>query len=603
MSGATSGVFAKTEPSADDRPQRSPTAKKEERPPSQAELLVQIARTKGELFHDAYGDAYVSVVSVGGRETMKLRSRRARAWMDREYFTTFSRVPGGQANADAIATLEGIAIHGSGQRLVHLRTGEHEGRVYVDLGDETREQVEVDARGWRLVQRAPVSFVRPMGMGALPRPVPGGSVDELREFVNVKDDLHFRLLVAWIVAAQRPRGPYPILCLQGEQGSSKSTTTRLVRRLVDPNVSLTRAAPREVRDLAITARAAHVLAYDNLSGLPVWLSDALCRVSTGGGFATRALCTDDEEVIFDFVRPIVVNGIDDVATRPDLADRCLLVTLPPIPTSRRRRERDLTSAFEKAAPRIYGAILTALSGALAREPDVLLAELPRMADFAVFATAAERALGWRDGDFMAAYTANRRDTTAVALDADLVGQAVVRFMRDRADWEGPAKDLLEALAAVATDTERQSKAWPGAPHVLSARLRRSAPVLRDLGVDVDPDASEGRGRDKRRLVVLRTLAQPSVPGVRTVHPADNVQESDSPESAPAGRIPVKQRPQSSRGRSDGRSEPEPASTHSKGNLRAGDAGDAGDASSFSEETTAPFAEWLAGEGVQRGGAK
>jgi hypothetical protein len=264
MSGATSGVFEKPDTAAEGR---RPT-KKEERAPSQADLLVQIARSRGELFHDAYGDAYVSVPSEAGRETMKLRSRRARAWMDREYFTTFGRVPGGQANADAIATLEGLAVHGGDQRAVHLRTGEHEGRIYIDLGDDTREHVEVDNQGWRLVNRPPVGFVRPMGMAALPRPVAGGAVDELREFVNVKDELHFRLLVAWIVAALRPRGPYPILCLQGEQGSSKATTTRLVRRLVDPNVSNTRAAPREVRDLAITARAAHVLAYDNLSGLP-----------------------------------------------------------------------------------------------------------------------------------------------------------------------------------------------------------------------------------------------------------------------------------------------------------------------------------------------
>ncbi|MBV9949612.1 MAG: hypothetical protein JOZ69_22415 [Myxococcales bacterium] len=485
--------------------------KQDERGPGQADLLVDIVRSKGELFHDPHGAAYVSLCTDGRCRTWKLRSRHARSWMDREFYAVFGRVPGGTAAADALSTLEGIALHGSAERTVHVRTGEHEGRVYIDLGDKTRDFVEVDGRGWRIVARAPVHFVRPAGMAALPRPQPGGRVDELRPFVNVKDDAQFRLVVAWILAAQRPRGPYPILCLQGEQGSSKSTTTRLVRALVDPSVSPIRVIPGCVRDLAINACAAHVLAYDNLSGMPLWLSDALCRVATGGGFATRALHTDDEEVIFEFVRPVVVNGIDDVATRPDLADRCLVVTLPAIPKDKRRRDVDIRAAFEAAAPRIYGAILSALAGALLREPHVQLAELPRMADFAVLATAAESSLGWEDGDFMAAYAANQSDSRAITLDADLVAQTVARFMRDRHAWSGPAKELLEALRRLVSEAERASKAWPSAPNVLSTRLRRAAPILRELGVEVNLDAREGRDGDKRRVVVLRALP-PSSPG-------------------------------------------------------------------------------------------
>jgi hypothetical protein len=571
--------------------------KRDERGPSQADLLVEIVRGTGELFHDAYGHAYLTICTEGLRETLKLRSRRARSWLDREFYRTFGRVPGGQAGTDALSLLEGIAVHGSAKRAVHVRTGEHEGRIYIDLGDDTREVAEVDAHGWRIVRHAPVRFLRPLGMAALPRPVHGGQVEELRPFVNVKSDQHFRLLVAWILAAQRPRGPYPILCLQGEQGSSKSTTTRLVRRLVDPNVSPTRAAPREVRDLAINARSAHVLAYDNLSGLAVWLSNALCRVATGGGFATRALCTDDEEIIFDFVRPIVVNGIDDAATRPDLADRCLVVTLPAIAKSKRRREADITAAFDAAAPRIYGAILSALSGALAREPDVQLPELPRMADFAVLATAAERALGWQDGDFLAAYTANQRDSTAITLDADLVAQTVARFMKDRSEWSGPAKELLEELRRLVSDPERASKAWPSAPNILSARLRRAAPILRDLDIEVDTDARDGRGGDKRRLVTLRTLVQTTVPIVPTVPEREIAEELTLPASV-AGPSPSPDPPAfSDRGRLWGRSESDLSSPLSQSNFRVGDDGDDGDDSLGDKGET--FLDWLAGQGITR----
>ncbi len=550
---------------------------KEEKPPSQADLLVQIAQTKGTLFHDAYEEAYLTVPRGSGHETMKLRSRRTRAWLDREYFTTFGRVASAQAKVDAIGLLEGIALHEGDSDVASLRTAEHEGRIYIDLGDESREAIEIAPSGWHIVRRAPVRFVRPKGMQPLPRPETGGSVEELREFVNVKSEVHFRLLVAWIVAAQRPRGPYPILCLQGEHGASKSTTTRLVRRMVDPNSCPVRAAPRELRDLAIAGSAVHVLAFDNLSGVPAWLSDALCRVATGGGFATRALCTDDEEVIFDFMRPVIVNGIDDVATRPDLADRCLVITLPAIPATKRRRERDMLASFAAVAPRIYGAILSALAGALAREPAVKLPELPRMADFAVFATAAEAALGWAEGDFMRAYQANRSDTTSIAFDADLVAQAVVRFMTDRTEWTGMARDLFAQLASCVSERDRESRAWPAAANVLSTRLRRAAPVLRELGVDVDADMSDGRGRDKRRCLVLRKIPKPTGP---TGPISDIAQESGEQKAA------------------WGRSVAGEEFSRSQANSALGAGGATGaDRSARSGAADATFADWLEDEGI------
>ena len=160
------------------------------------DLLIQMTKTRGRLFRDAYDDAYLSVTTAGQQETMKLRSRRARGWLDREFFLTFGRVASAQAKADALALLEGLALHdGEEARPVVIRTGESDGRLYIDLGDETREAIEIDGRGWRFGKRSPVAFVRPKGMLPLPRPVPGGSVEELREFVNVKQDAHFRLLV------------------------------------------------------------------------------------------------------------------------------------------------------------------------------------------------------------------------------------------------------------------------------------------------------------------------------------------------------------------------------------------------------------------------
>ncbi len=209
--------------------------------------------------------------------------------------------------------------------------------IYLDLADEQWRAVKITADGWEVVEKPPVRFRRPKAMLALPAPVQGGSVEALRRFVNVTDG-DWPLVVAWALACYRPVGPYPVLSLYGEQGSAKSTTARALRALIDPNSATLRCEPKEPRDLAIAANNGWVVALDNLSYLPTWLSDALCRLSTGGGFATRTLYENDEETIFSAQRPVIITGIEEVATRGDLLDRSILVTLPTISENHRLPE-------------------------------------------------------------------------------------------------------------------------------------------------------------------------------------------------------------------------------------------------------------------------
>jgi hypothetical protein len=206
-----------------------------------------------------------------------------------------------------------------------------DGRLYLDLGDEAWRAVEIDATGWRIIDKPPVRFRRAAGMQPLAVPITGGSVETLRAFLNVQSDQDFVLVVAWALAVLRNKGPYPALVLSGEQGSAKSTFSAILRALLDPNTAPLRALPREDRDLFIAASNGHVLAFDNVSGLPAWISDTLCRLATGGGFAVRQLYTDQDEVLFDAARPVILNGIEDIVTRPDLADRAVFLPLEPIP--------------------------------------------------------------------------------------------------------------------------------------------------------------------------------------------------------------------------------------------------------------------------------
>jgi hypothetical protein len=365
-------------------------AKEKEDKPTQAQLLVRSA-AGAELFHTPAGDAYASVPVGGHRETHQVKSKGFRRWLVRGYFAEHDRPPGAQALQDTLGLLEARAQFDGTEREVFVRVAGDGGgdTIYVDLANERWEVVEITAGGWRVLpgDRAPVRFRRPRGMLSLPTPATRGGRDDLdsllRRFINASDESAIRLVIAWLVQALRPTGPYPVLIFQGEQGSAKSTAERLVRSLVDPSTAPLRTTPRNERDLVIAATNSWCVAFDNISTLQPWFSDASCRLSTGGGFSARELYTDSEEVLFDATRPQLFNGITDVATRPDLLDRALVVTLPPIPEEERRSEAELREEFEDARPRILAALFDAVSGALGTVESVRLEGMPRMADFAV----------------------------------------------------------------------------------------------------------------------------------------------------------------------------------------------------------------------------
>jgi hypothetical protein len=472
----------------------------EERKPTQAELLVRCA-DGAELFHTSAGEAYATIPIGDHRETHPIKAKGFRRYLVRAFFDKYDRPPGAQALQDALGLLEARAQFDGPEREVHVRVAEHGGSIYVDVANERWEVVEITPTGWRMVssEATPVCFRRPRGMLPLPVPTRGGLAEDLRRFVNIPDEASWRLLLAWLIQALRPKGPYPVLILQGEQGSAKSTVERLLRALVDPSTAPLRTTPRNERDLIIAATNSWCVAFDNISNLPPWTSDALCRLSTGGGFSARELYTDSEEVLFDATRPVILNGITDVATRPDLLDRALIVTLPPIPEERRKPEAGLWREFEKARPAILGALFDGVSGALVTVESVRLGGMPRMADFAVWATAAEGGLGLESGAFMEAYAGNRREAMESTLEADPVAVAVQSFMEDRDEWSGTAGELWKVLGDLVDEDIRHTKAWPGAPNALSGRLKRLAPALRGIGIEYGEDRLPGTGKKVKTL--------------------------------------------------------------------------------------------------------
>jgi hypothetical protein len=416
--------------------------------------------------------------------------------MSRLYYNDEEKAPNTAALKDAINTLSGIARFDSDVHDVHVRVASHDNRFYLDLGDPAWRAVEIGADGWRVVDQPPVRFRRPRGLLSLPVPVRGGSIKELRPFLNIANDGDFVLLTMWGLATFRPHGPCPILIFMAEQGSAKTTTTRVMRRLVDPNESDVRRPPRNTEDLMIAATNGHVVAYDNLSRLSDELSDNLSVLATGGGFAVRQLYTNNEEAIFHASRPIILNGISQVATRGDLLDRAIVITLPPIPDNLRKDEGTFWRDFDAAHPRILGAFLDAVVVGLRRLPDVRLERKPRMADFALWGVATEPACPWSEPMFFKLYAANRQNAIEATLDGDHVVE-VLKLLT--LPWSGTASELLDILTAKLPVNITSRKDWYTKPRQVSDALRRLAPGLRRIGIDV---AFSKQGHDRTRLIQI-----------------------------------------------------------------------------------------------------
>jgi hypothetical protein len=434
------------------------------------------------LFCTPQGESYAKLQVGNHSENHRIDSRAFKQWLHLKYFRQTGTSPRPHSVQEVVSHFDAVARYDSPREPVFIRVAADRKRFFLDLGDEQWRAVEFSVDGWRVVKNPAPKFRRLPGMLPLPSPVLGGDINELKTFLNLRGRADWTLFVSTLLAALLPRGPYPVLCIHGEAGSAKSTTSRVFRTLIDPNVSPSRATPKDVRDLMIMANNGWVLSFDNLSYLPVWFSDCLCRLSTGGGFSTREIYTNADEVIFEGQRPIILNGIEEVASRTDLLDRSVLLDLPVIGSW--REERIFWKQFETAQPRLLGALLEVAVEALRNMQSVRLTEKPRMADFAVLATAAEPALGLPTGGFMKYYSRNRDSANAVALEASPVATLIIELVK-KSCWQGTAEELLRKLSDMAPEDVRKRRLWPKTPKVVSGMLRRLATALRKAGIDIE----------------------------------------------------------------------------------------------------------------------
>lgn len=478
-------------------------------------LKVKAGEEAMHFFHDTYDEAWVTVPAGNHRETWRVDSKKVWLWIARTLRT--SGIPATRKLIESIVEEFEITAFVEGQALpVFVRIGGADGSIYLDLGDEDWRAVQIRLNGWTIVAEPSVKFRRCLGIAALPLPLRGGDPREILKFLNVRPQ-HEILLLAWLTYCYLPKGPFPILAISGSQGSGKSTSTKVLRSLIDPSIAALTGAPRDERSLVMSASNSRLLCFDNLSAVTPQMSDAFCMVATGGAHRERKYYSNDgSEVMFVFQNPCVLNGISELPERADLLDRSIVVHLDAIGEKDRRTEDSFNREFEAARPRMLGALLDVVVAGLAKMDSVKLPNKPRMADFCRWGCATEAALGYKVGSFLEAYRLNLADANAAALEASSIAWAVHQFVGDRPAgiFTGSANELLRDLNAFvglhaggdgAHSLALKHPKWPKSASALSAEISRIEPNLQKIGIAVS------RTRTKaKKYIHLQTIAQATV---------------------------------------------------------------------------------------------
>ncbi len=471
-------------PAPEAEPAPDGAAEEDEPRRNQADRLIEYARADAMYFFvDQNGQPHTLV----GREPMPLNSR-CYSWLRRLMFDREGRSCTGEALKAAAGTLGAFAEFSHEVRELHTRSAWHDGAVYYELGPGRTVRIGPD--GYGTVDDPPVLFRRFPNLMPLPDPERGGDLEDLCGYVNLKTARDRRLFVAYAVTVALPHVGRPVLNTTGPMGSGKTTLARLIKRLVDPTV------PEFVRvgyrDFLQKAAHSYILALDNQSALPEEAVDTLCRLVTGEADSKRRLYTDDEDVIYQLRRAVILNAINPPSDRADLLDRSLMLELERIPDYERRSEEELWADFEDKHGRLLDAAFDILSKVLAKKPDLRLSRRPRLADWGEYAAAVYEVMGWKEGEksgaelFLEDWDGIVKVQNQATLDGSPVALAIVAFMKDKEEHAATSSAFHKALENVAEslniDTARD-KAWPKSARWLWRRIKEVVPVLAAVGIE------------------------------------------------------------------------------------------------------------------------
>lgn len=491
----------------------------------QSDVIIRLA-SEIQYFTDELEEPYGAVDINGHTEVMSIKSDKFKLYLTKLFFEETNGAPGSDAMSQALKVFEMKAMFSGEQRKLQRRMTEHNGDYFYDLADKNWQAIKVSKQGCTLEQQPPILFTRNKNMKeqVLPDLKVGGKelLGFARKHFRFKKETDLILFTVFLVSCFVSEISHVILVLFGEKGASKSTTMSMVKQIVDPAVQGLLSMPSSKQDLAIILANTYMPGFDNLDALSAEKSDLLCMAATGGAFSKRTLYSDSDETILRFKRCVMLNGINVVATRPDLLDRSIVLELERIPKNERKTEDQVWTSFQTDLPKMLGAIFQIVSKAMTLRNEVELREVGRMADFTYWGYAIAEVLEVGGETFLQAYLGNQDRANEEALSSHPVAAAVLALMKSQNKWVSSVSKLLKELEEVAEleKINTRVRTWPKDAHVLSKRLKEVKSNLEEVGIYYDI-----RHGGDAKIITLEKVTSGSTTQEETVIPSVRQQVS------------------------------------------------------------------------------
>lgn len=457
-------------------------------PERKTDRIVHIAlKTDGhEIFSDQHKNAWVRIFCKGHYEIMPCNSTQFIEYLSHEYYRRFNESVSASVIRDAIVTISGKAQYESKMHDLSVRSTYDNGILWYDLVNSDWQVVKITKEGWKVVDEYPILFKRHAHQKEQVKPIKGGDAKLLEKYINLSDPQEKLLVLVNIISYFLPHIPRPLLYLQGQQGSAKTTQTKFIRKVVDPSELDVTTFPKNSEELVQMLNHHHVITFDNLSRIDNDMSDTLCRAITGGGVSKRKLYTDNADIFYSFTRGIVMNGINTTILKPDLLDRSIVVELDVIDRENRKTEQEVWNEFNSDLPKILGGIYDVLVQSLFLVSSTEVEQPPRMADFTLWGSCIAKALGYTQQQFLDAYYKNIKESVSEVAESDTTSNRIVDLIDRKGVWTGRMEELYQEIRS----DDYETGYFPRSASALSRHIKVIKPSLLELGYVIEQNGRQ-----------------------------------------------------------------------------------------------------------------
>lgn len=460
---------------------------KDESRESATDQLIEIGQANAKFFTNANNEGCATICKNGIYQHVLLDSEEFAHYLRILFYQKTSQAPSQDALGRAVGLFKAIAMESGEKYSMTTRVKEANGNFYYNLNNKEKSIVKVTAKCIKIIKTKTPYFLPNRNTASQVKPdLDNGDMSLLKKYLRMTHENYFVLLLVYIVTCIIESIPHPILIICGEKGASKSTSSRIIKSIVDPSNSDILSMPTTLESLELILTSNYMPVFDNIDSIRQVESDMFCITSTGGAIIKRKLYTNNDLQISTFKQCLILNGISVVASKADILDRSLLIELERIKDSDLKEERKIWKDFENDKPRILGGIFNVLHKAMSIYDDISLKKMYRMADFTKWGCAIAEALGYGKDVFLEALEQNRSKLNDETISQDIVATATLAFMKNRKEWSGSVTELYSELKQIALvqGIDTYSRVWPKAANVLSRRLNEIKSNLLSMGIAI-----------------------------------------------------------------------------------------------------------------------